>query len=244
MSIGIQERLGSDIMMAFDECTSPLDSHTYTKESLERTNRWLLESLEARQGSGALFGIIQGGYFKDLRLESADFILRQAIDGVALGGSFGTDEGGVFDVAKWLWPKLEERPELPRHFLGIGLPEDIFKGVEAGMDTFDCVIPTREARHGSVYTKKGRVDLKKGPRPEDEGPIEAGCQCEACQQYSRRELKEMIKSDNPYATRIAELLTLHNVEWFQNLMMEIREAILEDRFLEFKREWLKKYRGV
>ncbi len=187
-SIWIQERLGADIIFAFDEPTSPLHDHKYTKESLERTHRWAIESIKAKKSNQILYGIVQGGAFEDLRRESAKFIGAKDFGGFAIGGSFGTSFGGStaltvngskkFRELEWSIPLLPENK--PRHLLGIGLIEDLFLGVAQGIDTFDCVVPTREARHGVVYTSAGRLDIKHSAFRDDQSVIDPKCACEVC----------------------------------------------------------------
>ncbi len=160
-SMRIQEKLGADIIFAFDECTSPLDNLAYNKKALERTHRWAVESLAAhKRKDQMLFGIVQGGRFKGLRIKSAKFIGSLPFDGLAIGGSFGKDE--MVKTLKWIIPYLPE--EKPRHLLGIGRVEDVFSAVENGVDLFDCVIPTREARHGRLWTKNGPKKDKVGDK--------------------------------------------------------------------------------
>src|SRR3989344_7682975 len=160
LSIKIQEKLGADLILAFDECTSPLHDFNYTKAAMERTHRWAKVCLETKNKNGQLlYGIVQGGEFRDLREESAKFINSLPFEGMAIGGSFEKSANGSFDVLRWTIPLLDE--SRPKHFLGIGLIGDIFESVELGIDTFDCVIPTREARHGGIYAKEGRIDITK-----------------------------------------------------------------------------------
>ncbi len=162
LSIKLQEKLGADIIFAFDECTSPLDSYAYNKKALERTHRWARKCLSVRKRKDQLlFGIVQGGRFKDLRIRSAKFIGSLPFEGVGIGGSFGKEE--MVKTLKWIVPNLPE--EKPRHLLGIGRVEDVFNAVENGIDLFDCVIPTREARHGRLWTDRGPTkDKAKDPR--------------------------------------------------------------------------------
>ncbi|MBI2454195.1 MAG: tRNA-guanine transglycosylase, partial [Parcubacteria group bacterium] len=186
-----------------------------------------------------IYGIVQGGRFEDLRKESAKFIGSLGFDGLAIGGSFGTSFGSprlkTFQELDWSVPILPENK--PRHLLGIGLVGDLFMGVEKGIDTFDCVVPTREGRHGSVYTAKGRIDIKKGIYREDKSVIDERCGCEVCavKKISKQELGEMFRSKNPEAGR---LVSFHNVYFFNNLMGEIRQAIAEDKFEELKRQYV------
>jgi queuine tRNA-ribosyltransferase/7-cyano-7-deazaguanine tRNA-ribosyltransferase len=231
ISMRIQEKLGADIIFAFDECTSPLNDYGYTKGSMERTHRWALRSLAAKKREDqALYGIVQGGEFEDLRRESARVVGSMAFDGFGIGGSFGKEE--MLDVLDWVTPLLPETK--PRHLLGIGRIEDIFAGVERGIDTFDCVIPTREARHGSLWTKYGRFDIRKGKYAEDRRKIEDGCLCPVCLQgISRKELHSLFKAKNQEAGKLA---TIHNIWFFNNLMEKIRKAITEGALKELKKE--------
>lgn len=242
-SIEIQQALGADIILAFDELTSPKHDHAYVKKSLARTNRWALESLAAHKttpnafggASQALFGIVQGSNFRDLREEAARFITSQPFDGIAVGGSLGDTKKEMHEILGWLTPILETRPNWQRHLLGIGQIDDIFEGVERGIDTFDCVIPTREARHGGAWTPRGRIDVAKGKFKDSKERIMADCPCNACQNYTVGQIREMRKAKNPESGR---LLTIHNITFFQNLMAQIRKSILNDRFAEFKKEFL------
>lgn len=240
LSMKIQEQLGADIIFAFDECTSPLHNEEYTRQALKRTHAWAKICLDSKtRDDQMLYGIVQGGAFEKLRKESAKTIGGMPFDGFAVGGSFGNSFGdsrkNMFDVIQWTTPFLPE--EKPRHLLGIGKIEDLFGGVELGIDTFDCVIPTREARHGGIWTATGRYDVKRGKWLGSESPLEDGCECPVCGLWkiTRGELYERFKEKHPDAARFA---TIHNVFFFNNLMRKIREAILEDQFLEFKEEFL------
>jgi len=254
-SMQIQEDLGADIAFAFDECTSPQATYEYQKEAMDRTHRWAIRSLEEHQklekkkfsfwdvpGTSwkkkkypqALFGIVQGGRFQDLREESAKFIGNLDFDGFGIGGSFDKDdmEKAVAVVNKIL-------PEnKPRHLLGIGEPIDIFMGVENGVDFFDCVAPTRMARHGTLHTKNGRMNISRAQFKNDMNPIEIGCQCYTCQNYTRAYVNHLIREGEMLGMT---LTTIHNLHFIVNLVKEIRQSILDDRFFEFKEEFLKKY---
>lgn len=235
LSIQIQEKLGADLILAFDECTSPYHDYGYNKLAMERTHRWAKECLQVHvRKDQILYGIVQGGNFKDLREESAKFINSLPFGGVAIGGSFSKSKNGSFDVLKWAVPLLDENR--PRHFLGIGQIRDILESVELGIDTFDCVIPTREARHGGIYTKQGRIDILKAQYKNDQSKLETNCLCPACQNTTKAELHEQFKSKNPLA---GENATIHNVYFFNSLMSEIREAIKNDCFAELKKEYLR-----
>ncbi len=236
LSIAIQEKLGADIILAFDECTSPLHDEEYTRRALQRTHKWAKVCLEAKtRPDQLLYGIVQGGAFENLRKESAETIGSMPFGGFAIGGSLGNSRNEMFNVIRWTTPFLPE--EKPRHLLGIGRIEDLFGGVELGVDTFDCVIPTREARHGGIWTSVGRYDVKRGVWKGNPSPLEDGCECPACYVWhiTRGELYERFKAKHPDAARVA---TIHNVFFFNNLMKKIREAIREDRYSEFKTEFL------
>lgn len=241
-SIAIQEKLGADIILAFDECTSPLHDKEYTRKALERTHRWAKICLDVKTRNDQIFyGIVQGGAFEDLRKESAKFIGALPFDGFGIGGAFGNSFGdskeASFKELGWVIPYLPENK--PRHFLGMGRVDDLFLGVEAGIDTFDCVIPTREARHGGIWTLDGRYDIKRAKWLGSNVPLEEGCSCPACGTWkvTRGGLCTQFKEKNPEAARVA---TMHNVFFFNNLMKKIREAIAADAFTEFKEETLER----
>lgn len=252
ISIAIQEQLGADIIVAFDECTSPLHDYQYNREAMERTHRWAKRSIRAKTRSDQIvYGVIQGGIFEDLRRESARVIAEMSFDGFAIGGSFGETagqtRGDMFDVLDWTIPLLDDQK--PRHLLGIGKVEDLFGSIERGVDTFDCVIPTREGRHGAIWTRHGRVDIKKGCYQDDQSPLEFGCACDVCtnMKTTRSQLYRLfrkVESSNgswTYNPEGGHLASIHNVYFFNNLMAQIRNAIKEDRFLEFKQEFLAKF---
>ncbi len=239
-SVKIQEKLGADIIVAFDEPTSPIHDHEYTEKSLKRTHAWALRSLKARtRNDQMMYGVVQGVAFEDLRRESAEFIGRQSFEGFAIGGSYGESmgapRGDMLSVIRWSMPYLPE--EKPRHLLGIGRIEDVFDAVELGMDTFDCVIPTREGRHGSLWTKFGRLDIKKGKWAGSLMRIQGDCTCPVCGEMrtTRGELYELFKAKDSNAARFA---TIHNIFFFNDLLRQIRESIKEGRFLEFKKHFL------
>ena len=237
-SIKIQEKLGADIVFAFDEPTSPMHDHGYTEKSLERTHKWGLRSLEAKKSDQLIYGIVQGGSFKDLRIQSAEFISKLDFDGIGIGGAFGSSFGSTkhetLEELRWLNPLLPENK--PRHLLGIGLVDDLFAGVSAGIDTFDCVVPTREARHGSLWTLRGRIDIKKSAFKDDNNIIDEICGCFVCseKQIKRHELRSLFKEKNPEAGRLA---SSHNVYFFNNLMQEMRQAIKDKGLQELKQKY-------
>ena len=236
ISMKLQEKLGADIIFAFDECTSPLDDFKYNKKALERTHRWakkclsLMANRQSQDKQQMLFGIVQGGRFKSLRVKSAKFIGSLPFDGFGIGGSFGQNE--MLKTLKIVIPHLPE--EKPRHLLGIGKIRDVFNAVENGVDSFDCVIPTREARHGRIYTRHGHYNISKNRNKNIS--LEKGCKCPACKlNISRSKLNALFKADLPRAQRFA---TLHNVWFFNNLMKNIRASIDRGSFKTFKKKFL------
>lgn len=225
-SIKIQENLGADIIFSFDECTSPLAGYEYTKKSLERTHRWAIRSLKShchghRQ---SLFGIIQGGEYKDLRIKSAQFINSLDFDGFGIGGSFGKSYGdskqNMRRVLDWTIPLLDENK--PRHLLGIGEIDDIYKSVKQGIDTFDCVIPTRLGRNGVALIKNGRINIKAGRYLKDRLPIEKNCECYTCLNFKRFYISHLFRANEMLGPI---LTTIHNLYFMEKIMREIREQI-------------------
>jgi len=247
-SIRIQQSLGADIIMAFDECTSPLSDYAYTKESMERTHRWALESLKyhkkkAASTRQALYGIVQGGYYKDLRAESAKFISSLNFDGIAIGGFLGRTKEDMYTTLGWTIPSLPESK--PVHLLGIGTIEDIFGCVDKGIDTFDCVMPTRLARRGSLFispesggkkVNKFRINIDNSNHKLDKKPIDINCGCETCKNYSRAYLNHLFKAKELTYFRLA---SLHNIYFMLRLMENIRKAIENNRFEKLKKRWMK-----
>ena len=250
-SIQIQKKLGADIILAFDECTSPLHDYEYTKRAMARTHTWARQSLRAKtRPDQFLYGIVQGGIFEDLRKESAKFIGALPFDGFAIGGAFSA--AGAFPAIDWIVPYLPE--EKPRHLLGVGKIADLFEAVALGIDTFDCVIPTREARHGGLWTRaEGRLSIKRGIYKKDKKKIDRYCDCPVCADWkiNRSELHALFKAKEPQAARLvthpdgrygARFATIHNVYFFNNLLEEIRESILAGKFGAFKSKFLSRIR--
>ena len=219
-SIKIQESLGADIMFAFDECTSPIANYEYTKKSLERTHRWARESLAARKTTAALYGIVQGGKFKDLRIESAGFISSLPFDGFGIGGEFGDDKQRMSRILGWVISALP--PEKPRHLLGIGHPEDVIPIIKEGVDTFDCIVPTHYARHGTAFTSSGRLDVTKSALLKDKKPLDPKCACDTCARYSRVYIAHLMRAKETTGMR---LVSFHNLFYFHTLVEKIREGI-------------------
>jgi len=237
-SIAVQEALGADIILTFDECTSPLHSYEYTQEALERTHRWALRCLAAKtREDQSLWGIVQGGAYRDLREKSARFIASLPFEGFAIGGSLGTSKADMHQVLEWTTPLLPE--DKPRHLLGIGMPEDLFEAVERGIDLFDCAAPTREARNGTVMTRYGRFTVRNAPYAEDPRPIEEGCDCYTCRHFSRAYIRHLFKAEETLGYR---LTTIHNLHFILRLIKGIRRSILEDHFPQFKAAFLANYR--
>ena len=219
ISIGIQGKLGADIIFALDECTSPIDSYEYTKESLARTHAWAKESLAAKtRNDQMLFGIVQGGKFKDLREESGKFIGGLGFDGFGIGGGFGKKD--VANILKWSVPFLPE--DKPRHYLGIGELDDIKKGIAHGMDTFDCVTPTRLARHATLMVKAKKVSITNARFKHDKNPPDKDCKCPTCQQFSCAYLCHLFRAKEPLG---AQLATIHNLYFYNQFFQNLREKI-------------------
>lgn len=240
-SMSIQHNLGADIIFAFDECTSPTVSYEYQKEALGRTHRWAQRSLEAHlknkeaSSKQGLFGIVQGGQYEDLRQESAKFLAEMDdLAGFGIGGSFSkNDLGQAIKVVTEILPETK-----PRHLLGIGEPEDIFLGVEAGMDTFDCVAPTRIARNGTLYTMAGKINILNNKFKTDFTKVETDCTCYACSNYTAAYLAHLFRSHEMLG---ATLASIHNLHFLVSLVNNIRQSILDDNFEEYKKEFLGLY---
>ena len=236
MSIEIQEEIGADIIFAFDECTSPLNSHEYTKNAMERTHRWLKRCLRTKtRKDQALFGVVQGGYFEDLRKISAEYVGKQDVPGFGIGGSLGRNKKDMYNVIEWSTAILPEKK--PRHLFGIGQVRDIFEAVERGIDLFDCVIPTREARHKVLYTSSGKKNLRKYKTKT--AVLDKKCACIACKEgITYKKLYIYFLEKDPLAFYYS---TVHNIEFFTNLTYEIRKSIKEKKFSELKENYFRFY---
>jgi len=236
-SMQIQRELGSDIVMIFDECTPYPASHTEARDSMELSLRWAKRSKIAHADSlAALFGIVQGGMFDDLRQQSAEGLREIGFDGYAIGGlSVGEpkdERDQVLDSTTHLLPT-----DKPRYLMGVGKPEDIVESVKRGIDMFDCVIPTRNARNGFLFTHHGTVKIRNSKHQKDTGPIDKGCGCYTCQNYSRSYLRHLDKCKEMLG---AHLNTIHNLYYYQELMRNIRQAIENNSFTEFETEFYAK----
>ena len=246
-SIEIQRDLGADLILVFDECTPYNVSKKYTFESMQRSHRWAKRSINyyntkfdynsrfGSSGEQAMYGIIQGGVYEDFRLESIDFNLNKIeVFGIAIGGSLGASKEQMHNVVNFTGCNLGSNH--PIHLLGIGEPKDIWELVKSGIDTFDCVIPTRLARHGGALTrkKKGKINIKNSKYENDKNPIETDCLCEVCKNYSLSYLHHLFKSNELTGLN---LLTLHNIFYMNKLMDFIRTSIEKNRLNEAEREW-------
>lgn len=219
-SIKIQEKIGADIILAFDEATSPLANREYTRASIEKTHRWAKVCIDVKKTDQALFGIVQGGKFKDLRYLSSRYIGSLPFDGFAIGGEYGNDKKKMAEIIGW---GLSELPEnKPRHLLGVGHPEDLKIIIKSGIDLFDCIAPTHYARHGVAFTSKGRVDFNKPAMLKDKKPVDAKCKCPTCQTYKRSYIAHLIRAKEITGLR---LLTFHNLFFFHTLVENLREKI-------------------
>jgi len=226
----IQRTLGSDIAMVLDECVPYPSPHEYVKASTRLTTRWAERCLKARRSDDpALFGIVQGGMYRDLREESARALTRLDFQGYAIGGlSVGEPKSIMHDVLEWTTPFLPENR--PRYLMGVGTPEDILHATMQGIDLFDCVLPTRNARNGMLFTSKGKISIKQARYAEDPGPIDESCLCYSCRHYSRAYLRHLYLANEILSSR---LNTIHNIYYYMELMKEIRAAIEEGRLVEF-----------
>ena len=238
-AITVQQQLGADLILVLDECTPFHVDRSYTERSLARTNRWGVRSLREFQrtdsGQQALYGIVQGGVYEDLRYESAGFVAEQPFFGQAVGGSLGSSREQMYEVVGWSMAKLD--PLKPTHLLGIGGVRDIWEGVERGVDTFDCVHPTRLARHGGALAvnARERLNLRNAAYASDTGPLDAACGCYTCQTVSRGYLHHLVKSGEPLGYA---LLALHNIRFMNDLMRVIRQSLFDGTFAATKRAWL------
>ena len=239
LAIEIENSLGSDIMMSFDECPPYPATRQYMENSVERTIRWAKRGLEAhkKRDTQGLFGIIQGGEYEDIRIHCCEELTKLPFDGYSIGGlSVGEPKEVENRVLEFTTPHLPENK--PRYLMGVGSPGAILDGVERGIDMFDCVLPTRIARHGAAMTSTGRKILKNKQFEKQFIPLDSECDCYCCKYYTRAYLHHLVRADEMLGAR---LLSIHNVQFLENLMKGIRTAIKEDRFLEFKAEFYEKY---
>ena len=241
ISMQVQHDIGADIIFAFDECTSIMHPKKYQKVALERTHKWALRCLAKHQElnqndnqNQALYGVIQGANYEDLRREAASYMAQLEFDGYGIGGAIQKSE--LAQMLQWVNELLP--PHKPRHLLGLSEPDDIFIGIENGIDTFDCVAPARIARNASLYTPNGKIIIRKNLYSADFDPPVKDCGCYTCQNYSRAYLNHLFRSKERLA---ATLATIHNEYFIIHLVEQIRESIINDNFFEFKKSWLAKY---
>ena len=237
LSIAIQEALGADVMMVFDECIPHPATREYVAESTARSSRWAARCKEARSDqSVALFGIVQGGMDRDLRQQSAEDLLEIDFDGYALGGlSVGESAEVMYQVMEWSLPLLPQ--DRPRYIMGVGTPENLVEAVARGADMFDCVMPTRNARNGVLFTSFGKISIKQARFIEDEMPLDAECSCYVCRNYSRAYLRHLYQSNEILAS---VLNTTHNLYYYLRLMESMRDAISVGQFKTFREEFYRK----
>ncbi|MHA7764941.1 tRNA guanosine(34) transglycosylase Tgt [Bacillus atrophaeus] len=235
----IQNALGSDIMMAFDECPPYPAEYDYMKRSVERTSRWAERCLEAhsRSDEQGLFGIVQGGEYEELRTQSAKDLISLDFPGYAIGGlSVGEPKDVMNRVLEFTTPLLPK--DKPRYLMGVGSPDALIDGALRGVDMFDCVLPTRIARNGTVFTTEGRLNMKNAKFERDFRPIDEECDCHTCKNYSRAYIRHLIRCNETFGIR---LTTYHNLHFLLNLMEQVRQAIREDRLGDFREEFFERY---
>ena len=240
LSIQIQNKLDSDIAMSFDECIPYPATYEYVKASTERTLRWAKRGKDVFNNERqSLFGIVQGGEFEDLRKFSAIETVKMDFDGYSIGGtSVGEGKDTMYKMIDYAIPYLPENK--PRYLMGVGDPLDIIEGVIRGVDMFDCVLPTRIARHGNAFTRNGKINIKNAKYKEDFTPIEENCDCYACRHYTKAYIRHLIVANETFGQR---LLSIHNIRFLTKLTEDLRIAIKEDNILEYKEDFIKKYCG-
>jgi queuine tRNA-ribosyltransferase len=236
-AVEIQAALGADIIMAFDECIPYPATRDYAQESLERTLRWAKRCRDAKKDTGqALFGIVQGGMYPELRKQSAESLIDMGFDGYALGGlSVGETKPMMYEMIEASVPSLPENA--PRYLMGVGTPEDLVEGIDRGIDMFDCVMPTRNARNGTFFTSFGRVVIRNAQYERDRQPIDPKCGCHTCRNYTRAYLRHLFNAGEVLALRLG---TIHNLFFYLDLMRNVRSSISQGKFREFKKEFLGK----
>jgi queuine tRNA-ribosyltransferase len=240
-AIEIQNALGADIIMAFDECVAYPADKTYAEQAAERTARWLIRCKAAHKDTDrqSLFGIMQGGMYRDLRRRSAERIVAMDLPGYAIGGlSVGEPKALMYEILDDCADLLPSHK--PRYLMGVGTPDALFEGVARGVDMFDCVLPTREARHGRVMTSRGLLNIRNARHERDFGPIDPDCDCHACTHYSRAYIRHLFKANEIMSHT---LLSIHNLRFLVRTMEGIRRSIEEGNFSAHKEAFLRKYEG-
>jgi len=240
LSIEIQRKLGSDIVMSFDECVGYPCEEKYMANSVERTLRWAKRGKDVFKGENqVLFGIVQGGYYENLRKHCAEELVKMNFDGYAIGGtSVGEPKPIMYEMVSMSTKYLPQ--DKVRYLMGVGDPIDLIENVMRGIDIFDCVSPTRLARHGHAYTKYGKINLKNNKYKEDFTPIEEGCKCYTCQHFTKAYVKHLINAEESFGAR---LLSIHNLSFLMRLMSEIRENIKTSTLEEYRDNFVKNYYG-
>lgn len=240
LSIQIQNKLDSDIAMSFDECIPYPADYEYAKASTERTLRWAKRGKDVHNNPNqSLFGIVQGGEYEDLRKFSALETVKLDFDGYSIGGtSVGEDKETMYRMIDYAVKYLPE--DKPRYLMGVGDPIDILEGVKRGIDMFDCVLPTRIARHGNAFTRNGKINIKNAKYKEDFNPIEENCDCYTCKNYTKAYVRHLIVCNESLGGR---LLSIHNIRFLIKLVEEIRESIKEDRFMAYSQDFIKRYQN-
>lgn len=239
IAVEIQEALGSDIMMAFDECCPYPSSYEYTKKSMERTTRWAVRCKKAHKTveKQGLFGIVQGGFFKELREKSAQDLIALDLPGYAIGGiSVGEPKEEFLDILNFTTPLLPENK--PRYLMGVGTPDYLIEAALAGIDMCDCVLPTRIARHGTAMTSHGKLVVRNAAYEKDFSPIDNECDCYACKNFTRAYIRHLINTKEILGV---QLLSIHNLRFLTNLMERVRIEIEKDNLLKFRDEFYKMY---
>ena len=235
----VENALGADIIMAFDECCPYPSTYEYTKKSMERTTRWAKRCKEAhsRKEDQGLFGIIQGGFYKDLRKQSAEELIKLDFPGYAIGGiSVGEPKDEFLDILQYTTPLMPENK--PRYLMGVGTPDYLVEAAIAGIDMCDCVIPTRLARHGTAFTSKGKIVVRNAIYERDFNPLDDECDCYACKNYTRAYIRHLVKTNEILGIR---LLSIHNIKFLTNLMDKVRIEIERDNLGSFRKEFYRKY---
>ena len=235
----IEEALGADIIMSFDECCPYPSTYEYTKQSMERTTRWAKRCKEAHKDveKQALFGIIQGGFYEDLREKSAKDLIELDFPGYAIGGiSVGEPKEEYLKMLYYTAPLMPENK--PRYLMGVGSPDYLIEAALAGIDMCDCVLPTRIARNGTAMTWNGKVVVRNATYERDFTPLDPECDCYTCKNYTRAYLRHLVKVNEILGAR---LISIHNIQFLENLMKNIRLSIMENKFLEFKQKFYDKY---
>lgn len=239
LSIAIQNKLDSDIAMSFDECPPASADYEYMKNSVERTLRWAARGKAVHKNENqSLFGIVQGGPYEELRKFSAIETVKMDFDGYSIGGvaNDGESKEDMYKAMDYSLPFIPE--DKPRYLMGVGDPIDIIEGVRRGIDMFDCVLPTRLARHGNAFTKTGKINIKNLKFRDDFTPIEANCNCYACKNYTKAYIRHLIKAEETFGAR---LLSIHNINFLIKLTEQIRQSISDGNFSEFSDNFIKIY---